>query len=172
MAATSDFKLVYSFDMSYTPAACAIGWNTTFMATMISRYANSAAAYIWNGDVLVSSYGGEGYGDDFFAELKSVLAGQGVSISLSPGLTSYSLAAQSSDPNEIAKGMLANYTSIDGYLNCTLIALIVVMEFAYLTEWFRASLACRHGHESHCRRRCRFPGSVGERRENRTIHHG
>ncbi|KAK3669724.1 hypothetical protein LTR78_010407 [Recurvomyces mirabilis] len=117
VAATNEFKLIYSFDMSYTPAACSIGWNTTFMATMISKYAKSPAAYIWNGDVLVSSYGGEGYGNEFFAELKSVLAGEGVTISLSPALTTYSLKAQSADPNGVATGMLANYTAIDGYLN-------------------------------------------------------
>ena len=46
VAATNEFKLIYSFDLSYTPAACAIGWNTTFMATMVSKYANSPAAYI------------------------------------------------------------------------------------------------------------------------------
>lgn len=105
--------------MSYTPAACAIGWNTTFMATMISKYSDSTAAYIWNGDVLVSTYGGEGYGNAFFAGLKSLLAGEGVTISLSPALTTYSLEAQSTNPNEVATGMLANYTAIDGYLNCT-----------------------------------------------------
>ncbi|KAK1049053.1 hypothetical protein LTR74_017403 [Friedmanniomyces endolithicus] len=101
VAATNEFKLIYSFDMSYTPAACAI------------------AAYIWNGDVLVSSYGGEGYGSNFFAELKSVLAGDGVTISLSPALTTYSLTAQGagSDANGVATSILANQTAIDGCLN-------------------------------------------------------
>ncbi|KAK5140900.1 hypothetical protein LTR32_006418 [Rachicladosporium monterosium] len=45
-SAVAATKLIYPFDMSYTPAACAIGWNTTFMATMVSKYANSPAAYI------------------------------------------------------------------------------------------------------------------------------
>ncbi|KAK5677294.1 hypothetical protein LTR17_027713 [Elasticomyces elasticus] len=87
------------------------------MATMISKYANSSAAYLWNGGVLVSSYGGEGYGNTFFADLKGILAGEGVEISISPALTTFSLAAQSADPNEVATNMLANYSAIDGYLN-------------------------------------------------------
>jgi len=174
VAATNDFKLIYSFDMSYTPTACAIGWNTTFMATMISKYANSPAAYIWNGDVLVSSYGGEGYGNNFFAELKSVLAGEGVTISLSPALTTYSLTAQGagSNANGVATGMLANYTAIDGYLNCMLLTFVTVRKFTYLMRRARANLASRHGYEPYCRRRRRLSGSLRERGENRTIHHG
>jgi len=124
VAAAQDFKLMYSFDMSYTPAFCTFPWNTTFMATMISRYASNPAAYIWNGDVLVSSYAGEGYGNSFFAELKSVMTNQGVNISLAPALTTYSGAAQSQDPNTVASDMLQNYTSIDGYLNCMFLALV------------------------------------------------
>ncbi|KAK4904838.1 hypothetical protein LTR49_025768 [Elasticomyces elasticus] len=81
---------------------------------MISKYANSSAAYLWNGRVLVSSYGGEGYGNTFFADLKSILAGEGVAMSISPALTTFSLAAQSADPNEVATNMLANYSAIDG----------------------------------------------------------
>lgn len=172
MAVTNEFKLIYSFDMSYTPAACSIGWNTTFMATMISKYAKSPAAYIWNGDVLVSSYGGEGYGNEFFVELKSVLAGEGVTISLSPALTTYSWEAQSADPNGVATGMLANYTAIDGYLNCMLLAFVTVRKVTYLIEGSRASLAGRHAHKPHCRRRRRLSGSLRECGENRTIHHG
>ena len=127
-ATAGDFKLIYSFDMSYTPSACSIGWNTTFMASMIAKYATSPAAYLWNGDVLVSTYAGEGYGDSFFAELKSLLAEQDISISLSPALTTYTDAAQNTtvDPTAVADGMLANYTSIDGYLNCMLFAFPLV----------------------------------------------
>jgi len=128
VAAAHGFKLVHSFDMSYTPSGCSIGWNTTFMASMIAKTATSPAAYLWHGDVLVSTYGGEGYGDSLFAELKSLLASQKISISLSPALTSYSGAAQSTsaDPKAIANGMLANYKSIDGYLNCMLFAFPLV----------------------------------------------
>ena len=98
------------------------------MASMIAKYATSPAAYLWNGDVLVSTYAGEGYGDSFFAELKSLLAEQNISISLSPALTTYTDAAQNTtvDPTAVADGMLANYTSIDGYLNCMLFAFPLV----------------------------------------------
>ena len=121
-AANLDFKLIYSFDMSYTPASCSIPWNTTFMATMIDKYAKHQASYRWNGDILVSTYAGEGYGDSFFAELKKELRGQGISISLAPALTTYADAAHNKtvNPTEIASSMLENYTSIDGYLNCKL----------------------------------------------------
>ena len=137
VAATNESKLIYSFDMSYTPAACAI------------------AAYIWNGDVLVSSYGGEGYGSNFFAELKSVLAGDGVTISLSPALTTYFLTAQGagSNANGVATSMLANYTAIDGFLDCMLLAFVTVRKFTYVMRWIRANLASRHGYKPEAKRR-------------------
>ncbi|KAK0856143.1 hypothetical protein LTR87_017925 [Friedmanniomyces endolithicus] len=117
VAAAQGFKLMYSFDMSYTPASCTYPWNTTFMATMISKYASSPAAYIWNGDVVVSTYAGEGYGNSFFADLKNVMTNQGVNISLAPALTSYTATAQNQDPNAVASDMFRNYTSIDGFFN-------------------------------------------------------
>ncbi|KAK5709244.1 hypothetical protein LTR17_019969 [Elasticomyces elasticus] len=103
--------------MSYTASACSIGWNTTFMASMISRYATNSAAYLWDNDLLVSTYAGEGYGNDFFLELKSVLNSEGLPIKLSPALTTYSVTAQTQDPTSTFNGMLADYSALDGFLN-------------------------------------------------------
>ena len=118
-----NFKLVYSFDMGYIDAYCTFGWNQTFIASMITKYAQGPAFYRWKGEILVSTYAGEGYGDTFFAGLKSMLAAQGVPIVLAPALTSYSDNAQQktgSSLNSIASGMVSNYPSIDGFLNCLL----------------------------------------------------
>ncbi|KAK5713814.1 hypothetical protein LTR17_017440 [Elasticomyces elasticus] len=115
--AANNFKLVHSFDMSYTASACSIGWNTTFMASMISRYATNSAAYLWDNDLLVSTYAGEGYGNDFFLELKSVLNSEGLPITLSPALTTYSVTAQTQDPTSTFNGMLTDYSALDGFLN-------------------------------------------------------
>lgn len=95
------------------------------MATMIAKYAKHRASYYWNGDMLVSTYAGDGYGNNFFEQLKEVLHQQHISISLAPALTAYADAAQNStaNPTEIAIGMLQNYTAIDGYLNCRLLYL-------------------------------------------------
>ncbi|KAK3117339.1 hypothetical protein LTR53_001390 [Teratosphaeriaceae sp. CCFEE 6253] len=121
VAAGTGFKLIHSFDMSYTAASCTYPWNATYMASMITKYASNPAAYLWNGDMLVSTYAGEGYGNSFFQSLKSTVAAQGVNISLAPALTGYSNTAQNTDPNTVAQGMLNDYTSIDGYLNCVLL---------------------------------------------------
>ncbi|KAK6369700.1 hypothetical protein LTR81_027982, partial [Elasticomyces elasticus] len=117
VAAANNFKLIHSFDMSYVPSACSIGWNTTFMASMISKYATSSAAYLWYNDLLVSTYAGEGYGNEFFTELKSLLASEGLPIYISPGFTTYSLTAQTEDPTSTFNGMLSDYSAIDGFLN-------------------------------------------------------
>ncbi|KAK5163092.1 hypothetical protein LTR04_002734 [Oleoguttula sp. CCFEE 6159] len=115
VAASQGFKLMFSFDMSWT--SCNTFWNQTFMASMISRYASNSATYLWNNDVLVSTFGGDSviYGNQFFAGLKNALSGQ-VGISLVPALTSYSLAAQFKPPQEAAS-LVADYPSIDGFFN-------------------------------------------------------
>ncbi|KAK4909041.1 hypothetical protein LTR49_022140 [Elasticomyces elasticus] len=116
-AAANKIKLIHSFDMNYVPSACSIGWNTTFMASMISKYATNSAAYLWYNDLLVSTYAGEGYGNEFFTELKSLLASEWLPIHISPRFTTYSLTAQTEDPTSIFNGMLSDYSAIDGFLN-------------------------------------------------------
>lgn len=116
-AAEMDFKMMMSFDMSYS--VCNTYWNVTYMAQMISQFASSSAALRWNTNIVVSTYGGDEvdqYGNDFFASLKSTMKSTNA-ISLVPALTSYSSAAQKSPASEASK-VVSDYSSIDGFLNC------------------------------------------------------
>ncbi len=119
VAAGQGFKLLYSFDMSYS--SCITYWNTTYMASMITKYANSDAMYRYgdSNEILVSTYGGDAvseYGNSFFQQLKDTLSGQGQSIVLAPALTTYAVNAQSDV--SAASRVTSDYPSIDGYLNC------------------------------------------------------
>ncbi|GAB7351942.1 hypothetical protein MBLNU459_g2478t1 [Dothideomycetes sp. NU459] len=111
------FKLMFSFDMSYT--VCNTYWNQTFMQSMITKHAASSATYRWNTNILVSTYGGDTvtqYGNAFFQGLKDNLKASGNAISLVPALTSYSTAAYYTPKTSAAK-LIADYPSIDGYFN-------------------------------------------------------
>jgi len=117
-AESMGFHLMFSFDMSYT--VCNTYWNTTFMQTMITKYAGSSASLRWNSNLLVSTYGGDTvdeYGNDFFQSLKDSLKSAGNSITLVPALTSFSQAAQYT-PTTAAANLITDYPSIDGYFNC------------------------------------------------------
>ncbi|RMY07578.1 hypothetical protein D0867_09307 [Hortaea werneckii] len=110
------FKLMHSFDMSYSE--CYIYWNQTYMADAISKYSGSSAAYRWNSNMLVSTYGGDQvdqYGNEFFQGLKDNMKGYNP-ISLAPALTTYSLSAWD-NPQSSASNLMSDYPSIDGYLN-------------------------------------------------------
>lgn len=120
-AETMGFKLMFSFDMSYS--VCNTYWNQTFMETMISKYASSSATYRWNTNILVSTYGGDTvtqYGNLFFQGLKNNLKAAGNAITLVPALTSFSEAAYYT-PATSAASLITDYPSIDGYLNCEII---------------------------------------------------
>lgn len=111
------FKLIYSFDMSYS--VCDIFWNQTYMQHMITKYAGSSATYRWNSNILVSTYGGDQvvqYGNEFFVGLKNNLKASGNAITLSPALTMYSMSAQY-NPTKAAANLISDYSSIDGYFN-------------------------------------------------------
>merc|ERR1711959_116854 len=72
-----------------------MGWNQTYMADAISKYSGSSAAYRWNSNMLVSTYGGDQvdqYGNESFQGLKDNMKGYNP-ISLAPALTTYSLGA-------------------------------------------------------------------------------
>ncbi|EED83082.1 hypothetical protein POSPLDRAFT_102718 [Postia placenta Mad-698-R] len=97
------FKLFFSFDMSYS-------WSSDDMVALVQNYSTSSASYKWNGDILVSTYSGETYGESFWADFKSTLAGEGITISLAPAFTSYR------DPDD-ADSLMSNFTSIDGFFN-------------------------------------------------------
>lgn len=101
-----NFKLFMSFDMSYT-------WDVTDMVNIVAAHASSSAAYLWNGDVLVSTYSGDtgSYANDaFWSGFKSDLAAQGITITLAPAFTTYR------DPS-LADSLLSTYPSIDGFFN-------------------------------------------------------
>lgn len=115
-AESLNFKLFHSFDMSYS--SCTTYWNQTYMQEVISKYSGSSAAYRWNSNMLVSTYGGDQvdqYGNEFFQGLKDNMKGSNP-ISLAPALTEYSMGAQT-DPTGSASSLMSDYTSIDGYLN-------------------------------------------------------
>ncbi|SMQ51069.1 unnamed protein product [Zymoseptoria tritici ST99CH_1A5] len=116
-AENKGFKLMYSFDMSWT--ICNHYWNQTFMQDMITKHASSPAAYRWNNNLLVSTYGGdniEHYGNQFFQGLKDKMAYWKNPITLAPALTKYSTAAQTNAQSSAAK-LISDYPAIDGYFN-------------------------------------------------------
>ncbi|KAK6432630.1 hypothetical protein LTR95_011201 [Oleoguttula sp. CCFEE 5521] len=111
------FKLAHSFDMSYSE--CNTYWTPQYMAQILTKYASNLATYRWNGDILVTTYGGDfvsQYGNDFFNSLKAEMSYSNQYISLSPALTKYSMAGYD-DPSGQASQLLSDFPSIDGYLN-------------------------------------------------------
>jgi len=82
VAEAAGFKLFYSFDMSYS-------WQQSDLVAIISKHAQSPSTFRWQGDVLVSTYSGESYGDSF---------------------TSYR------NPSD-ANTLLSKFPSIDGFFN-------------------------------------------------------
>ncbi|EIW79669.1 glycoside hydrolase family 71 protein [Coniophora puteana RWD-64-598 SS2] len=104
-AEQADFKLFYSFDMSYS-------WDAPTIAGIIANYSTSSAAFRYGSDnnLLVSTYSGENNGDSFYSGLKSTLSGQGINITLAPAFTSYR------DPSQ-ADSLMSTFPSIDGFFN-------------------------------------------------------
>ena len=112
------FKLVHSFDMSYSE--CNQYWSVDYMSEILTKYAGNSATYRWNSNILVTTYGGDmvnQYGNSFFQGLKDQMKSSGNAISLSPALTKYSMAAYGSDPSVQANKLISDYPSIDGYLD-------------------------------------------------------
>jgi glucan endo-1,3-alpha-glucosidase len=113
------FKLVHSFDMSWTECSYGGYWNTTYMADVLQKHAGSKATYRWNSNMLVTTYGGDRvqqYGNLFFADLKAKMKSSGNAISFTPALTSYSDKAQK-DPEGAAYKMVQEFPTTDGYFN-------------------------------------------------------
>ncbi|KAJ7511133.1 glycoside hydrolase family 71 protein [Mycena galericulata] len=102
-AENANFKLFFSFDMSYS-------WAASDMVSLVATHASSSAMLTYDGGVLVSTYSGESYGDSFFAGVKSSLANEGIKITLAPAFTTYR------DPS-LANSLLSNFPSIDGFFN-------------------------------------------------------
>ncbi|KAJ7662440.1 glycoside hydrolase family 71 protein [Mycena rosella] len=102
-AESANFKLFFSFDMSY-------GWQESDMVSLVAAHASSSAMLTYDGGVLVSSFSGEANGDAFWASVKSTLANQGIKITLAPAFTSFR------DPGQ-ASALLSEFPSIDGFFN-------------------------------------------------------
>lgn len=111
------FKLVHSFDMSWSD--CDEYWNTAYMAKVLQKAAGSKAAYRWNSNLLVTTYGGDSvkaYGNLFFADLKAKMVFSGNAISLTPALSSFSDKAIH-NPAGAAFDMIKDFVTTDGYFN-------------------------------------------------------
>jgi glucan endo-1,3-alpha-glucosidase len=102
-AEAADFKLFYSFDMTYD-------WNDADIIEVIKSHVDSPATFKWNDAVLVSTYFGGNKGNDFWNNIKTQLSGQGVEISLAPAFTEYTDAAQ-------AQELASTFPAIDGFFN-------------------------------------------------------
>jgi glucan endo-1,3-alpha-glucosidase len=113
------FKIVHSFDMSWTECNNGGYWNTTYMADVLQKHASSKATYRWNSNMLVTTYGGDAvkqYGNLFFADLKAKMKFSGNAISFTPALTTYSTMAQK-DAEGAAYEMIQDFPTTDGYFN-------------------------------------------------------
>jgi glucan endo-1,3-alpha-glucosidase len=113
------FKIVHSFDMSWTECNNGGYWNTTYMADVLQKHASSKATYRWNSNMLVTTYGGDRvkqYGNLFFADLKAKMKFSGNAISFTPALSSYAEKAQK-DPVGSAYEMIQDFPTTDGYFN-------------------------------------------------------
>jgi glucan endo-1,3-alpha-glucosidase len=103
VAESKGFKFFYSFDMSYS-------WSEDDMVNIVAAHANSSATYLYDGDVLVSTYAGSNYGNDFWTGFKSSLASRGIAVKLAPAFTDYR------DPS-LTSQLLSSFPSIDGFFN-------------------------------------------------------
>jgi glucan endo-1,3-alpha-glucosidase len=113
------FKIVHSFDMSWTDCKDGGYWNTTYMADVLEKHASSEASYRWQGDMLVTTYGGDRvhqYGNSFFEDLKAKMKLFKTPISFTPALTTYAEKAQTS-AKDAAHQMIEDFPSADGYFN-------------------------------------------------------
>lgn len=97
------FKLFYSFDISDT-------WKQSDMVNIVANHSSSPSTFLWNNTILVSTYSGESYGEDFWAGFKSALQSQGIHITLAPAFTTYR------DPSSAAS-LISKFPSIDGFFN-------------------------------------------------------
>ncbi|KZT10864.1 glycoside hydrolase family 71 protein [Laetiporus sulphureus 93-53] len=103
VAEAQGFKLFFSFDMSYS-------WSSDDMVALVTNYSSSSATYTYNGDVLVSTYSGESYGESFWEDFKTTLANDGVTTCFAPAFTTYR------DPDD-ADDLVNTFASIDGFFN-------------------------------------------------------
>ena len=113
------FKIVHSFDMSWSECNNGGFWNTTYMSDVLQKHAGSKATYRWNSNILVTTYGGDSvkqYGNMFFVDLKLKMRLSGNAISFTPALTNYATKAQN-NPVAAAFKMVTDFATVDGYFN-------------------------------------------------------
>ena len=111
------FKMYHSFDMDNSE--CDTFFTTSYMQDIIAEHAGNSAAYRWNSNLLVTTFGGDtvdAYGNGFFQNLKNTMKSSSNAISLAPALTSYSYRAQD-DPSAASSSLISDYPSLDGYKN-------------------------------------------------------
>lgn len=80
------------------------------MVNIVMNHSSSPSNFKWGDNLLVSTYSGESYGEDFWAGFKSALLDQGVNITLAPAFTTYR------DPSDTSS-LLSTFSSIDGFFN-------------------------------------------------------
>ncbi|EIN07586.1 glycoside hydrolase family 71 protein [Punctularia strigosozonata HHB-11173 SS5] len=97
------FQLFYSFDASYS-------WSASDIVTIISNHASSPSSFKYGDALLVSTYSGEQYGNDFWTGIKQTLADDGITVTFAPAFTSYR------DPS-LASQLLSDFPVIDGFFN-------------------------------------------------------
>ncbi|KAF7341480.1 hypothetical protein MVEN_01885300 [Mycena venus] len=102
-AENTNFKLFFSFDMSRS-------WQQSDIVSLVATHASSPAMLTYNGGVLVSTFEGEGNGNDFWAAIKTSLANEGIKITFAPAFISFR------DPSQTGT-LLSSFPSIDGFFN-------------------------------------------------------
>ncbi|KAJ7844930.1 glycoside hydrolase family 71 protein [Mycena olivaceomarginata] len=102
-AENANFKLFFSFDMSRS-------WQQSDIVSLVATHASSPAMLKYNGGILVSTFEGEGNGNDFWAAIKTSLANEGIKITFAPAFISFR------DPNQTGT-LLSSFPSIDGFFN-------------------------------------------------------
>ncbi|KAJ7926937.1 glycoside hydrolase family 71 protein [Mycena leptocephala] len=102
-AENANFKLFFSFDMSRS-------WQQSDIVSLVAAHASSPAMLTYNGGVLVSTFEGEGNGNDFWAAIKTSLANEGIKITFAPAFISFR------DPSQTGT-LLSSFPSIDGFFN-------------------------------------------------------
>ncbi|KAJ7890998.1 glycoside hydrolase family 71 protein [Mycena olivaceomarginata] len=102
-AENANFKLFFSVDMSRS-------WQQSDIVSLVATHASSPAMLTYNGGVLVSTFEGEGNGNDFWAAIKTSLANEGIKITFAPAFISFR------DPSQTGT-LLSSFPSIDGFFN-------------------------------------------------------
>ncbi|QIX00712.1 hypothetical protein AMS68_006229 [Peltaster fructicola] len=117
VAAYMGFKMMLSFDMSYT--SCDVYWTPQVMYDNLEHLSSIPnSPYRWNTDILVTTFGGTNapYGNSFLQAFKDLARANNFRVQLAPALTTYSNDAQQ-NADAAASQLMVDYPSADGYVN-------------------------------------------------------